>query len=145
MTTFQKTSLFLLRVGLGWMFLYAGLSHILDPKWSAAGYLQSAKTFGGFYHWLTSPSLLPFVNFVNEWALLLLGIALILGIFVRLASFGGALLMFLYYLPLLQFPYPNPHSYIVDEHVVYILALLVLAAFRAGRVWGLEGWRTKSI
>ena len=138
MTRFQSVSLFLLRVGLGWMFFYAGITKILDPQWSAAGYLSGAKTFGGFYQWLMSPSVLPVVNFMNEWGLTLLGAALILGVFVRLASYGGALLMLLYYLPILQFPYPNPHAYIVDEHIVYILALFVLAAFRAGRVGGLE-------
>ena len=77
---------------------------------------------------------------MNEWGLTLIGIALILGIAVRFYSFFGALLMLLYYFPILQFPYPNPHSYIVDEHIIYTAAFLALAAVRAGRVWGLENW-----
>lgn len=140
MTTFQKTSLFLLRISLGWMFFYAGITKILDPQWSAAGYLENAKTFGGFYDWLIGPSMLPVVNFLNEWGLLLIGVALILGVFVRLASYAGAILMLLYYMPILQFPYPNAHSYIVDEHIIYIAGFLILAAYRAGRSWGLEKW-----
>ncbi len=113
---------------------------MLNPEWSAAGYLRGAKTFTDFYQWLATPGVLPFVNFVNEWGLTLLGVSLIAGVFVRLSSFLAALLMLLYYLPMLNFPYPNSYSFIVDEHIIYISALLLLASFRAGRVWGLENW-----
>ncbi|MEK7636361.1 MAG: DoxX family membrane protein [Patescibacteria group bacterium] len=140
MTFFQKISLFLARVSIGWLFFYAGITKVLNPEWSAAGYLRGAKTFTDFYQWLATPGVLPFVNFVNEWGLTLLGVSLIAGVFVRLSSFLAALLMLLYYLPMLNFPYPNSYSFIVDEHIIYISALLLLASFRAGRVWGLENW-----
>lgn len=139
MNKLQRASLFLLRVSLGVMFFYAGITKVLDPNWSAGGYLKGAKAFGWLYGWLTSGSVLPVVNFVNEWGLTLLGASLILGVFVRLSSKLGAVLMLLYYLPL-GFPYPNAHAFIVDEHIIYIAALLVLANFRAGRIWGLENW-----
>ena len=135
----QKISLFLLRIGTGWMMFYAGMTKVLNPAWSAAGYLTNAATFTGFYAWLASPALLPFINFMNEWGLTLLGISLILGIGVRLSSVLGAALMLLYYFPVLEFPYLE-HSYLVDEHIIYALVLILFAAFRAGRVWGLENW-----
>lgn len=137
MTTSQKISLFLLRIATGWMMLYAGATKIMDSNWSAAGYLEGSKMFPSFFHWLLQPSILPTVNFVNEWGLTLLGVSLILGIGVRLSSILGALLMLLYYLPILDFPYPNVHSYIVDEHIIYIFVLLFFAAIRAGHSWGL--------
>lgn len=140
MTQFQKISLFLLRLSMGWFMFYAGITKVIDPTWSAAGYLRGAKTFVEFYQWLVSPGILPIVNFVNEWGLTLLGVSLILGIGVRLSSILGAVLMLLYYFPVLDFPYPNPHSYLVDEHIIYALTLLLLASLRAGRVWGLENW-----
>ncbi|MFY9462359.1 MAG: DoxX family protein [Candidatus Sungiibacteriota bacterium] len=140
MTTFQKFSLFLLRIALGWLFFYAGITKVLNPEWTAAGYLAGAKTFTGFYQWLASPGVLPITNFMNEWGLTLIGVSLILGVAVRLSSYAGAFMMLLYYLPILQFPYPNPHSYIVDEHIIYIAAFLLLGGLRAGRVWGLEDW-----
>ena len=127
-----------MRIATGWMMFYAGITKIIDPNWSAAGYLQGAKMFPAFYQWLLQPSIIPTVNFVNEWGLTLLGVSLILGIGVRLSSILGAVLMLLYYLPILDFPYPNPHSYIVDEHVIYIFVLLFFASIRAGRIWGLE-------
>src|SRR3989344_2031756 len=139
MSKSQKISLFVLRLSVGWMFFYAGITKVVNPEWSAAGYLSGAKMFVGFYNWLLSPGILPTVNLVNEWGLTLLGISLILGIGVRLSSVLGALLMLLYYVPL-GFPYPNPHSYIVDEHIIYLAILLYFATIRAGRVWGLENW-----
>lgn len=122
------------------MMFYAGITKVLDPSWSAAGYLKGAKTLTGFYQWLVSPAILPLTNFVNEWGLTLLGVSLILGVGVRLSSILGAVLMLLYFFPILDFPYPNPHSYIVDEHIIYALVLILLASVRAGRVWGLENW-----
>ncbi|MBI4225267.1 MAG: DoxX family protein [Candidatus Sungbacteria bacterium] len=140
MTHFQKVSLFLLRVSLGWMMFYAGITKVLDPDWSAAGYLRGAKMFPSFYQGLLAPQILPIVNFANEWGLTLLGISLIFGIFVRLSSILGIVLMMLYYLPTLDFPYPNPHAYLVDEHIIYIFVLALFASMRAGRMWGLENW-----
>ena len=140
MTKSQKLFLFLTRIALGWLFFYAGITKVLNPNWSAAGYLRGVKTFTGFYDWLLTPTILPTVNFINEWGLTLLGVSLILGIFVRLSSVLGAALMILYYLPILDFPYVGEHSYLVDEHIIYALTLLYFAAVRAGRVMGLENW-----
>jgi len=139
MTQFQKFSLFLLRFGTGWLFFYAGITKVLDSQWSSAFYLKAAKTFPQFYSMFLSPNILPIVDFVNKWGLTLLGVSLILGIFVRWSSLLGALLMILYYFPILDFPYPNPHSYIVDEHIIYALVLLFFFAIGAGRYWGLDG------
>ena len=148
MTIYEKVSIFLSRIGLGLLFLYAGITKVFDPNWSAAGYLSNAKTFPEFYAWLASPQILPFINFINEWGLTLLGVSLLLGVFVRLSSVLGALLMLMYYFPTVEMKafeyFPAlilPHtatSVLVDSHIVYVLALLVLAAFKAGRVWGVE-------
>jgi thiosulfate dehydrogenase [quinone] large subunit len=135
MNTKQKVTLFALRITLGWLFFWAGITKVLNPDFSASGYLEGAKTFSGFYHWLASPAMLPFTNFINEWGLTLLGLALILGVFTKWASRLGALLMILYYLPILDFPYPNTHSFIVDEHIIYAVGLMVLCAFEAGKNW----------
>ena len=46
MTSFQKFFLFLLRVTVGWMFFYAGITKVLNPQWSAEGYIKGANAFG---------------------------------------------------------------------------------------------------
>lgn len=128
----------ILRVTLGWLFLYAGVTKVLDPAWSAEGYIRGAKTFAPFFMWLAAPGRIAFINFINEWGLVLLGVSLIFGIAVRLSSWFGALLMVLYYLVVLDFPRIAPHSYLVDEHIIYALVLIYFALVRAGRVYGLE-------
>lgn len=139
MNRFQKLTLIALRLTLGWLFFYAGITKVLESSWSAAEYLNNAKAFTGFYGWLASPGILPVTSFVNEWGLTLLGVSLILGVGVRLASYLGAAMMILYWLPL-GLPHPNEHAYVVDDHVIYAAGLLVLAAMRAGRTFGLENW-----
>jgi thiosulfate dehydrogenase [quinone] large subunit len=140
MSKLQKITLFLSRVSLGWIFFYAGLTKLIDPKWSAGGFLSAAGTFPAFFRWLAGPDILPVVNFLNEWGLILLGVSLILGIFVRFSSFFGAILMVLYYFAHLKFPHPDPNSFIVDDHIIYAFLLLYFLAVRAGKVWGLDGF-----
>ncbi len=141
----KKINIFLLRIAMGWFFFYAGITKVLDPNWSAAGYLKGAKTFVSFYSWLGQPSILPIVDFLNQWGLLLLGLALIIGLFVRPAALLGVLLMLLYYLPSLHFSFAGEHALLVDEHIIYILVLILLGATRAGRIWGLDKFMPKII
>lgn len=129
----------LLRIAMGWMFLYAGITKVINPMWTAEGFLRNAKAFTGFFQWFALPENIGWVNVVNEWGLTLLGVALILGIGVRIASVLGVALMLLYYLPL-GFPKPSATAFIVDQHVVYALVLMFFAAVRAGRIYGLEAW-----
>ena len=136
----EKRALIILRIVVGWFFFYAGVIKVMDPAWSAAGYLNSAKTFSGLYHALANPSVLPVINFINEWGLVLLGLSLILGISVRISSIAGIILMTLYYFPRLQFPHPTPTTYLIDEHIIYIAVLLVFATIRTE---GLSKWCAK--
>lgn len=139
----KKISLMLLRLALGWMMLYAGVSKIIAPQWTSKGYLAGAKILPEFFNWLSLPNILPITNFLNEWGLTLIGASLLLGFFVRISSVFGLALMILYYLPLIDpalFP-KMEHSYVVDEHIIYILVFLVLAVFNAGKAWGIDSYR----
>ena len=138
MNSALRRTVLVLRLAMGWLFLYAGLTKILDPAWTSAGYLKGAKTLTGPYAWLAAPQNIGWVDFLNEWSLTIIGLALILGIMTRYAAWVGMALMVLYYLPVLNFPYVGDHSYLVDEHVIYVLALFVLAFGHAGNYWGLD-------
>lgn len=132
------TVAFLLRLALGWLFLYAGITKVVNSEWTAKGFLENANTFSGFYAWLASPNILPIVDFLNQWGLTLIGAALILGLMVRFSSYLGALMMLLYYFPGLVFPKVGEHAYLVDEHIVYILAFLMLASMSSNHMWSLS-------
>lgn len=139
MNQLKKWSLLLGRLSLGWLYLYAGIDKLMNPKWSAAGYLKGAKYLSGFYAWLMSPGLLPIVNFINEWGLLLLGLSLILGVGMKISVKLGVLLMLLYYIAVIPLQW-GAQSFITDEHVIYSFTLLLLLAFGADRVWSLRNW-----
>lgn len=133
----QKVLWLLLRLSFGWIFLYSGIHKITNPDWSAAGYLNSAHNFSGFYHWLASASMLPLTNALNEWGQLLIGISLIIGLGVRYSAIFAAVMMVMYYF-VLPFPQTSAVSYIVDEHVIYALVLLLMSVVGAGKAWGLD-------
>jgi len=141
MNTKARSALFLLRITLGSLFFYAGVSKLVDPTWSAAGYLKGAQTLQGFYVWLASAPIIGTVDVLNKWGLTLIGVALVVGLFTKLASYAGILMMALYYIPILAFPYVGAHSLIVDEHIVYIVAFVVLITTHAGKIWGIDGLR----
>ena len=69
-----------LRIIIGWHFLYEGLVKLTDPSWTAAGYLeQSRYILPGLFHWMAeSPGVLSVINFINIWGLILIGLGLIL-------------------------------------------------------------------
>jgi len=131
-------ALLFLRLTLGWLFFYAGITKILNPAWSAEGYLKGAKTFTEFYQILARPDILSIINPLNAWGLTLIGAALILGIWMKKAAWLGIALMALYYIPILNFPYAGEHSIIVDEHIIYIGAFLVLIACDEMQLWKIK-------
>lgn len=138
----QNVFLFLLRISIGWLIFYAGITKVLDPEWSAAGFLNNATTFPEFFQFFATPTMLPLTDFLNEWGLTLIGIALVVGVFTRISAVLGAMLMVLYYFPTLNFPYPTEHTFIVDDHLIYALLLLYIASASLTGIWGLGRWAT---
>ena len=130
-TGLKNTVITIIRSAIGWHFLYEGLSKLLMESWSAQSYLANATGFlSGFYHFLASgESLVKVIDILNVYGLILIGLALSLGIFIRLASSGGILLLLLYY-----FAYPpfgtslfgsmEGHFYIVNRNFIEAFILL---------------------
>ncbi len=136
----QKIILLALRLSLGWIFLYSGVTKILDPNWSAAGYLKSSQTLPFLYDWFANANNIGWINLSNSWGQTLIGAALILGVFIRPAAVGGIIMMVLYYLPILHFPYvgKGTASFLVDQHVIFSLVFLTLIIFDAEKFWSLK-------
>jgi thiosulfate dehydrogenase (quinone) large subunit len=127
-----RISLFILRIFLGGLMLEAGLDKLISGNFSAVGYLQHgvgpfAKLFSG---------LIPDVatlNYLVIWAEIAIGIALILGILIRLASYGGSLLMIAYYLP-----YLPPSSGWINQQIIYLLIFITLIFSGIGYFLGMD-------
>jgi uncharacterized membrane protein YphA (DoxX/SURF4 family) len=123
----------ILRAAIGWHFLYEGLTKILAGNWSASGYLLGTSGFlSGFYHSLAqSPVLLKLVDLMNMYGLLLIGIALFIGLFIRFAAWAGIILLTLYYFAYPPFGSPlldlsEGHLFIVNRQLIEALALLFI-------------------
>src|SRR5512134_3295673 len=95
----QLTTIVILRVLIGWHFLYEGIAKLSTPGWSAAGFLRQARgPLADVFHGMAAnPGLLEIVDPLNAWGLTLIGLGLILGCFTRLAAGSGILILLLYY------------------------------------------------
>ncbi len=144
--------LVILRLALGWTFLWAffdklfglGFSTTPDKAWLAGGsptygFLNAATygPFATFYHSLAGSVV---VDWLFMLGLLGIGTALVLGIATRIASYAGALLMFLMWTALLP-PKNNP---IIDDHIIYLFVLMGLATAKSGQWVGLGKWWSKT-
>ncbi|MBN1780184.1 DoxX family membrane protein [bacterium] len=142
----QTCALVILRILIGWHFLYEGVAKLLKGNWSAAGFLSQSKwILSPVFQWMVSnETVLNLVNQMNIWGLILIGLGLITGTFTRIAAAAGMALIFLYYLcnpPLagLFYSIPSEGNYlIVNKNVVEMAALFVLIVFPAARNWGID-------
>ena len=133
-----------LRILVGWHFLYEGISKLAAPNWSCAAYLMESKwLFSGFFHWLiANPIALGIVDFFNIWGLIFIGLGLFLGLFTRIASMSGIVLLLLYYIanpPFLHSSAPlEGHYFIINKNLIEAGILLIFVALKRDSLWGLD-------
>jgi thiosulfate dehydrogenase [quinone] large subunit len=137
-----------LRVVMGFTFLWAFVDKLFGFGYatpSAKSWINGGSPTKGF---LSGSADGPFASFYQgiagagwaDWtfmlALLGLGIALTLGIGMRVAAVSGALLYLMMWSVVLP-PTTNP---IVDDHIIGALVLIGLALLHAGDIFGLGRW-----
>jgi thiosulfate dehydrogenase [quinone] large subunit len=138
--TTDNRFVFLFRLLMAWGFLYAA-SHqgIFAPDWSVAGFLSRTKTFHDVFSIFATPSVAPIITFLVAWGHLLIGLSLLVGLMVRVSASFGIMLMLLYWMAHMDFPYiENRNNFVVDYHIVYACLLGYLIYKRTGHVWGLD-------
>jgi len=121
----------IVRIVIGWHFLYEGISKIMTAGWSSAPYLAGSKWIFAplFTAMANNPSIVAAVDFINIWGMILVGLGLILGLFTRWASLGGALMLFFYFVayppvPGYMFGVPAEGSYLwVNRNLIELFAL----------------------
>ena len=135
-----------LRVVIGWHFLYEGMSKLTSTTWSAAGYMKASRgPLADFFRWIASqPHLLDNANLITMYGLTIVGVLLMLGLFTRLAAAGGIGFILLFYLcnpPFIGYFYaiPTEGTYlIVNKNLVELCALVVILLTGTGRFAGLD-------
>ena len=136
----------LMRVVVGWHFLYEGVAKLTSASWSAAGYMKVSRgPFAALFHWIAvQPQLLDKANLITMYGLTIVGVLLIVGLFTRAAALGGLALVMLFYLcnpPFVGYFYsiPSEGTYlIVNKNLVEVCALGVILLTRSGLYAGLD-------
>ena len=135
------------RLCLGWTFLWPfmdkafGLGHETPSAnaWFSGGnptkgFLSgSVGPFSGIYHDIAGAGL---VNVLFMVGLLGIGVALLLGIAMWPACIAGATMLMLMWTASL----PPENNLFMDDHIIYALVLIGLAAVGAGKTLGLGEW-----
>ncbi|ULB33923.1 MULTISPECIES: DoxX family membrane protein [Proteiniphilum] len=142
----QLYSLFVLRILIGWYFLYEGLAKVFTPNWSAYGYMMDSQgVFAPVFMYIAGNNiLLSVANFINIWGLTLIGLLLILGLFSNIGYYGAVFFLTLYYLshpPLLNAEYilPAGGSYLwIEKNLIIISAVVVLMLFPTSKIIGFD-------
>jgi thiosulfate dehydrogenase (quinone) large subunit len=137
-----------LRIVLGWTFLWAFLDKLFglgyatpsERSWlnggsTTRGFLENSATgpFAGLYRGIAGA---VWADWLFMIGLLGIGIALTLGITMRIAAVSAAIMYVLMWTVALP-PVNNP---IVDEHLIGALAALLVALIGAGHWFGLGDW-----
>jgi len=146
--TVDRYLLAALRLAFAWEFLWAfgdklfgwGFATPSERSWlnggsPTKGFLENSATgpFESFYKSIAGE---PWVDWLFMLGLAGIGLALLLGIGMRIAAASGALLLVMMWSVVLP-PVNNPF---LDEHLIEALMLILLARFAAGDTLGLGKW-----
>lgn len=151
---FKSSLPILIRIMLGWFFLWAfldktfglGFSTPRSKSWlngnsPTLGFLKFGVN-GFFKEFFTSLAGNPIVDWLFMLGLLAVGLSLIFGLFLKLGSYAGILMMFLIWLSLI----PLENNPFVDEHIIYILVLGFISYGGEFRKFSLDSlWKSKLI
>ncbi len=138
----------LLRIVVGWHFMYEGIAKLLTPGWTAKTYLiGSMWIFNGIFQQMAdSPKVMNVVDFLNVWGLILIGFSLLIGLFVRWSSVAGAIMLLFYFVAYPPIPgYTlgaiSEGSYlVVNKVLIEFFILVVFIAMPSGFMFGADRW-----
>jgi len=154
----QQTGLVVLRMLVGWHFLYEGYVKLLNPAWSrdghplaawsSAGYLKSASgPFADLFHRLGAAPWVGNLDIGIAIVLLAIGISLMLGLFTQVGCVGAITMLAIFYVSAMPLGLPEPHAegtyVLVNKNLIELAAAAVIFTFRTGHIAGLDAWRIR--
>ena len=141
-TTFRDVALTLLRVAIGWHFLYEGCWKLMQEEgWSCASYLGAAQgPIAPLFKWMASQGwIVATGNWAVQLGLVAIGLALIAGILARVASLFGIALMAMFYCCQPPEPFATAMSgadgrfFILERNAIEALGLALIAVMPCWR------------
>ena len=138
--TLQAWGMAMLRMAIGWHFLYEGLWKLAQPGgWSSAEYLRMSRWIGApLFHWIAgNQAVLNICDQATMWGLTLIGLGLITGVLARVAAPFGILLLAFFYVA--QPPFLTSggahHFLLLDYNVVEAFALAAVMFNPGAGLW----------
>ena len=134
-TTALDVAMQLLRVAIGWHFLYEGCWKLMqEDGWSCLSYLNAAQgPLAPFFKWMASQGwIVATGNWAVQLGLVAIGLALISGILARVASLFGIALMAMFYCCQPPEPFATAMSgadgrfFILERNVIEALGLALM-------------------
>jgi thiosulfate dehydrogenase [quinone] large subunit len=102
-------------------------------------FLSHTHTFHAAFAVFTRPGVAPFVSLLVSWGQVLLGVSLMFGALVSVSAPFGILLMLLFWLAHMDWPFDDGRFYVfVGPDLLFAGVILLLLVKRAGRVFGLD-------
>ncbi|WP_127018451.1 DoxX family membrane protein [Flagellimonas beolgyonensis] len=146
-----KASVALLRILIGWHFLFEGVVKLYNPEWTSFGYLATAQgPFKWFFTMLVGNGTIGIVDTLNIVALMVVGITFTLGIFERVGAIVGMGLLALYFfahppLPGLTQMNVEGSYWIVNKNLIELVACIVIYQLPTGAIFGLDYFRKNKL
>ena len=138
-----KHSIVLLRVLIGWHFLYEGVIKLYNRDWTSFGYLATAQgPLEPLFLAIAKEPMIGWADTLNWLALMFVGITFLLGIFEKKGALVGILLLALYYLAHPAFPWLQQVNvegsyWFINKNLIELAACLVIYQFPTGQYFGL--------
>jgi len=141
----QQKGLVIMRLFIGWHFLYEGVIKLFNPNWTSKFYLLSAEGFTKpLFTWLASDGVVGVIDMLNVLALVIVGLSLILGLSERVGAIIGIGLLILYYcahpaFPGLEQAGTEGSYFLINKNLIEAAALYVIYLCPTGHYFGLRG------
>jgi len=145
-----KHSIVLMRVLIGWHFLYEGVIKLYNPDWTSFGYLATAQgPLDSIFLAIAKEPFIAWADTLNWLALMFVGITFLLGIFEKKGALAGILLLALYYLAHPPFPWLQQVNvegsyWFVNKNLIELVACMVIYQFPTGQYFGISNLFNKN-
>ncbi len=131
-----RIAIFILRLAIGLNFFYFGFAVLFNPT---LGKEFRGQTLNNLYAWLSAPAAAGWVHPFSQWALLIIGACLILGLATRIASLVGIVVLLFSFLPNISYTALTVEQFLNDE-VIVIVCLLIIFLSNAGAYLGIDNF-----
>jgi thiosulfate dehydrogenase [quinone] large subunit len=139
-----RNTIVVLRLLIGWHFLYEGVIKLYNPDWTSFAYLASAQGPLKFLFLpLANENIIGWIDILNCGALIIVGITFILGMYEKLGALIGIVLLAMYYWAHPPFPWLTQLNvegsyWFVNKNLIELVGCIIIYQFPTGEHFGFQ-------